>query len=263
MSCWLRCAGCPDCTPDEISSSTRRRVGAGHVVEKEAEPEMGIRNIAAKVAQAKARGGGNFLNPGEGVLVVLGLKDGGKPEFHEGDTFVAELLVESCNGFKGLMTKDGKEKPAGNPVGSVTSYVQQLEQFPDVAYTNTKTFILALMGETDETVAEQSIVTAAALAKSDCPDDFKKMCAEIMKSLNVDAWTPDCEFSKSYNELVDRKKNPARGMRIKYSTYEKDTRDQKTTLTLPRWEPITQGVDEIKAMRTKLDGAAPAQPPAK
>lgn len=221
---------------------------------------MAIRGIAAKVAAAKARGGGNFLNPGEGVLVVLALKDGGKPEFHEGDTFVAELRVEECRGFEGLKQKDGSVKPTGNPVGSVVSYVQQLEVFPDVAFTNVKTFILALMGETAESVAEQAAATAAALAAGDAT--LKAICEPIMKEMNVAGWTPDCEFAKSYEELVDRKKNPARGMRLKYSTYEKDTRDQKTTLTLPRFEPMAQTVDEINAKRAQLDGT-PAAAPAK
>lgn len=217
---------------------------------------MAIRGIAAKVAAAKARGGGSFLNPGEGELVVLALKDGTKPEFHEGDTFVAELRVEQCNGFEGVKSKDGKDKPAGNPIGSVVSYVQQLEVFPDVAFTNTKTFILALMGENDETLAEAAAETAKQLATGDAA--LKAICDPIMAQSSASSWNADCEFAKAYEALVDRKTNPARGMRIKYSTYEKDTRDKLTALTLPRFEAVKQTSDEIKARRAILDGQAAA-----
>lgn len=221
---------------------------------------MAIRGIAAKVAAAKARGGGNWINPGEGELVVLALKDGTKPEFHEGDTFVAEMRVESCKGFPGLKKKDGEDKPAGNQAGSVVSYVQQFTEYPDTAFSNTKTFLLALMGESDETLAEAAIATAKALAAGDA--ELKKICDPIMEQCAVSAWTADCEFAKSYETLVDRKVNPARGMRLRYSTYEKDTKDSKTTLTLARWETVKQTMEEVKAKRAQLDSGQSAAPPA-
>lgn len=216
---------------------------------------MAIRGIASKVAAAKARGGGNFVNPGEGELVVLAMKDGSKPEFHEGDTFVAELKVESCRGFEGMKRKDGTLKTAGNSVGSAVSYICQFDVYEDTAFSNCKTFILALMGETDESLAEAAAQTAKQLAGGDAA--LKAICDPIMQQVGVPSWNADCEFSKSYEALVDRKTNPARGMRIKYSTYEKETKNGQTILTLPRWETVKQTHEDVKAKRAQLDGTPP------
>lgn len=218
---------------------------------------MAIRGIAKQVAQAKARGGGSFVNPGEGELVVLALKDGTKPEFYSGDTFVAEFKVLSCSGFKGCLDAEGKEKPAGNAVGSPVSYICQFEDFPDTAFANCKTLILALMGESDESMAALAAATAAQLATDPV---LKAACDKIMGEMGLTVWTADAEFAKAYEELVNRKTNPARGMRLKYSTYEKTTRDSKKIITLPVWQTVTQTGEEITALRHKLDGTEPKAP---
>jgi hypothetical protein len=222
---------------------------------KEKENGM-VRGIAKKIAEAKARGGGNFLNPGKGVLIVKALKDGTKPEFYAGETFVAELLVEKCEGFSGQLDEKGKEKPAGNAIGSTASYVQQFEEYPDTAFGNTKTFLLALLGETEESLA----ASAAENAKRYATDPaFKQQLDHFMLKTfsEVKPWDADCEFAKAYETLVDRKTNPARGMRIGYSTYEKKTRESGKILTLPVWESFPQDEAQIRATRAQLDGTEP------
>lgn len=207
---------------------------------------MSIKGIAKQVAQAKARGGGNFVNPGKGRLVVLALKDGTKPEFNSGDTFVAEFLVESCEGFTGMKDEAGKDKQAGNAIGSQVSYICQFNEFPETAFSNCKTLILALMGETDETLAAAAAETAKQLQSTD--------------KLPAEGWTADDEFAAAYDRLVDRKVNPARGMIIDYSTYEKQTRDSKKMITLPVWAHAGQTAEDIAAKRAKLDGTQPKAP---
>lgn len=174
---------------------------------------MGIRDIAKKIAESDARGGGNWLKDGRGVLVVKALKF---DNMEGGDTFVAEMLVESSESYPDA--KDDKGQPViANAPGSTVSYVQQLDKFKS-AFSNTKTFILALMGEDESAVKPEDFAAA-----------FEKLCS---------------------------KENPARGMRIKYSTFRKLTKAKDKSLTLPVWEHVTQTADDIAATRAKLEGTA-------
>lgn len=219
---------------------------------------MAIKGIASRVAAANSRGGGNWINPGEGELVVLALKDGDKKDgFNAGATFVAEMRVERCNGFAGCKDVQGKDKPAGNPVGSVASYICQFDEYPDTAFTNCKTFLLSLMGETEASLAEAAANTAKLIAASDCEAGLKAQCAAILAEQQKQAWDADCEFAKAYEVCVDQKRSPARGMRIKYSTYEKSNRAKDNIMTLVRWEAVKQTGEEIAAKRAELDSTAP------
>jgi hypothetical protein len=228
----------------------------GHVVRK---TKMALKGIASRVAAANARGGGNWINPGEGELVVLALKDGGKEEgFNEGATFVAEMKVERSTGFTGCKDAQGKEKPAGNPVGSVASYICQFDLFEETAFTNCKTFLIALMDETEESLAEAAIATAKLLADPAVPDAVKQQCTRIMKECNdATAWNADCEFARAYEMCVDQKANRMRGKKIKYSTYEKPNKAKTNVMTLIRWEPVKQTGAEIAAKRAELDASTP------
>lgn len=207
-----------------------------------------IKGIAKQIAQAKATGGGNFTNPGKGRLVVLALKDGGKPEFNSGNTFVAEMRVESCTGYQGMKDETGKEKTAGNQIGSTVSYICQFEEFPETAFSNCKKLVLALLGETEETLAAAAAETA------------KRLQAE--GKLPAEGWTADDEFEQAYNSLVDRKVNPARGMVIDYDTYEKETKKTKKIITLPKWSSVSQTEADIAAKRAQLDGGTTPAPTA-
>ncbi len=188
---------------------------------------MDVRSIAAQVASSKTGGsGGNWINPGKGILIITALKVGTTPEFFNGDTFVAELEVESCQGFEGNKDEKGNPKPVGNQVGSSVSYVEGLTgKWKELAFGRVRGFILTLMGESDESIA------AAAVAQKKTPGDF---------------------FMDAFLNLADRAKKPARGMRIAYSTVEKET-SAGNKITVPKWETITQTEAEIAAVCARLD----------
>lgn len=181
--------------------------------------------IAQRVAAAKGTGGGNHINPGSGELVVLDLKEGNKPEFREGATFLAEMKVLSNEPYQAVDLQ-GKPKPAGNAVGSIVSFVQQFDKFPDTAFDATQNFVLALCDETKE-----SLAAAAAAEKK----------------------TPEGKLAELFDALVDRQKRLGRGMRIRFSTYERSTKAKDKILTLIKWEPVKQTQEEIAAYRAKLD----------
>lgn len=209
---------------------------------------MGIRSIAKRVAAARASGGGNFINPGEGELMVKILKDGSRPEFNDGDTFVAELLVLSNKGYEEKDEK-GQAKKVGNVVGSTISFIQQFEEFPDTAYGNTKAFLLALLGETEESLAQGAAESKAEFEKA---GTLAVMCAKF----DVQDWNADAEFALAYDKVTNRKENPTRGMRVRYNTYEKTSKKSGKALTLINWEHVPQNVDQIAAARAKLDAGA-------
>lgn len=206
---------------------------------------MAVSVIARKIAAGKARSGGDFLNPGKGEIEIVALKDGDKPEFRDGATFVAEAVMIECEGFKGMLNAQGKEKPAGNPVGGPITFLQQFDEYPDTAYDNVKSFILTLLDETDE-----SLEAAAAEKRKSNP---------ALQGSNG-AWSGQDEFATAYDSLVNRQTNPARGMRIRYSTYEYKAKESGNILTLPRWESVKQTEAEIQARRAARDRAAPAAP---
>lgn len=185
------------------------------------EKQMGIKDIAKKMAQSKAAGGGNYLKDGRGVLIVKALKH---EDMYKGETFVAELLVEASEEIPGA-------GPCNAP-GTTVSFVQQFEEYPDTAFANTKAFVYALTGEDDASV-EQS--AAARVARKEKPRD----------------WTADDEYAALY-EMLCSPEQPARGMRIRYETYRKTTKKSGKELVLPRWSRIDQTDEQIAEARAQL-----------
>ena len=166
---------------------------------------MGVREIAKKVAEASATGGGNYLKHGKGVAVVKEVLY--KEDLDSGRGFIVELIMDSVEPYMGA---DGKPLPCNAP-GSIVSFVQLFDKYPKSALGNTKAFIEALYGE----------------------------------SLDSDAFVDRMEKMTS-------DKNPARGIKIKFSTYEKMTKTSKALLTLPKWEHVEQTAEEVKATRERL-----------
>ena len=197
--------------------------------------KMGIKDIAARIGQARANGGGNYLKDGRGIGIVKALK---QENLHKGETFIAELLIESSEA-SGEVNPDGTSVGPPNPPGSTVSMIQQFEEFPETAFNNTKTFIYALMGETDESMAAAAIETQKAMAKAGKP------------KAEIDAWDAAEEFAAAYTRLTSAE-NPARGMRIRFETFRKMTKTTRKMLTLPRWETVQQTVEEIQSNRQKL-----------
>lgn len=207
---------------------------------------MSRSSIAQRIAAAKkGNGNGNNINPGKGVLIVTAMKDGGKPEFFKGDTYVCEFKVESCTGFPGMKDEKGQEKPVGNPVGSTCAYIEALRgDWVELAYGRVKEFFLKLTDTTEEELA------AAAAERAKNPNDpaVAAMKAEAPKA----TWSADDEFAFNYDRFVDRKGNAGRGFRIAYSTVEKTT-GKDEIITIPVWETIKQTEEEVAAQRAALD----------
>lgn len=198
---------------------------------------MGVRDIAKKIAASRAAGGGNYLKDGKGICIVKALK---QENLYKGETFIAELLVETSESIPGLM-ENGQPVTANSP-GSTFAFIQQFEEFPDVAFGNTKAFILTLMGESDE-----SLVAAAAEIKAS-----RQKAGTLAKG---EDYTADDEFAAAYERLTGPQQ-PGRGMRISFETYRRVTKKSGKSLVLPHWEHVPQTVEQIAATRAKLDGAA-------
>jgi len=182
---------------------------------------MGIRDIAKKMAQTTAAGGGNYLKDGRGVLIVKALKH---EDLYKGETFVAELLVEVSEELPGC-------GPCNTP-GTSVSFVQQFEEYPDTAFANTKAFIFALTGEDEGTLTKSAADKVARKAK---PKE----------------WSADDEFGELYEALCGADQ-PARGMRVRYETFRKTTKKTGKELVLPKWSNIQQTDEQIAEARAQL-----------
>jgi hypothetical protein len=205
-----------------------RRVPRKNVKEK----KMDIKKIAKQVAAARASGGGNFIRPGSGVLVVKALKC---EDLYKGSTFILEAIVESSSNDPTALDASGKPILA-NPPGSEVGYIQQLEANEDVAFPATKRLLLDLFGEDDASLEAEAAERAKTTPGFTATDAF----AEVF-------------------ELACSAQQPARGMRIGYSTYQKKAKTSGKDLVLPKWTHIRMSDEEIRASRAKLDGA-PAVP---
>lgn len=214
--------------------------------------------IANRIAKAATRGnGGSWINPGIGELTVLALKDGTRPEFDDGDTFVAELLVDKCDGIAGMKDKEGNLKPAGNPVGSQVSFVQQFEvKYPSIPLGEVRAFLLNLLGITDaDLVADAEKEKARRIAAGEPLEKKSMVDAKTGQTVQLpDDYDAEDEFAELYMDATDRTAKPCRGQRIGYSTTEKTTKETKMILTLPIWKPIAQTPEEVAANRARVDG---------
>jgi hypothetical protein len=179
---------------------------------------MGLRDIAAKVAASKASGSGNWIKPGRGVLMVKDLRYDSAG--FKGDKFIAELRVIESQSMAGRVDKEGKAVLA-NEAGTTVSFVQLFDQQKEVAFPNTKGFILALFGEKEDEISAE-------------------------------------EFVGSF-EVACNKTQPARGMLIKYETVDKTTKKQNE-IVVPKWEHVPgQTEATIAKNRAWLDGVEKAE----
>lgn len=195
---------------------------------------MGIRDIAKKIAGSRASGGGNYVKDGRGTGIIKVLKH---EDAYKGEIFVAEILVESSEATERAADGNGMVPP--NAVGSSFSFVQMFDEYPETALGNTKSFIFALMGETDESIAAAAKETAAAMAKAG------------KSQKDIDEWDGAMEFVEAYKRLTGSE-NPARGMRIKWETYRKPSKKTGKMLTIPKWETVEQTAEMIAEARAKL-----------
>lgn len=199
---------------------------------------MGILDIAKKIAEAKGKGGGNFIKDGTGVLIVKALR---YEDLHKGDTFIAEFQVESATPMEGEVDANGVQRPCNSP-GSDVTWLQQFDEFPETAFDSAKTFVLKLLGET--------------------PESLEASAAETKKTKGGADWTANDEFAALFVQICGTGKapgpQPARGMRIKFSTYRRETKKTKQSIVLVNWESVAQDEAMVAATRAKLDGVTPA-----
>ena len=173
----------------------------------------------AKIAGSSASGGGNYFRAGNYMLLVESVILEKK---FAGDTFIAECRIMSA-------TPNGELDEKGNPivpnkVGTTASLVCELAKH-DSAASNAKAFalgVLGALGYTEEQITEPVMV-----------------------------------------ECCDRRAQPLRGMAVEMRTVRKTNQGRKNEankgkpLDLPRWYPVQQSKEDIKAQRAWLDANKP------
>ncbi len=212
---------------------------------------MGIRDAARRMAEGKAAGGGaDNIRDGKGTLIVKLIKY--VPDGNDGEMVVVEAQVEESTSYEGAKDPDGAPVLA-NAVGSDVKCVWKLTKFPKVAYANTKAFVFALLDESEESLA----IAAAERARTMTPEQR----AKHERDGDVDPgkpWTKDQEFALTFLYLTGPEA-PAKGMRVKYSTWRQWTKANpgkpSIELTLPKFAHVTQTMEQIAAARAALEGA--------
>jgi len=197
---------------------------------------MGIaEKIGRRLNSTKATGGGNYINAGEGILVLTALKAGGKPEYYNGDTAVGEFKVVANTPYTGLKNEKGELKQAGNQVGSDVATIHQLEDNPDVAWPNLLNMLRGIFGPDME------------------PAGIAKSAAEYKTAAKLAEWSDEAEFGRLF-EYLTGKDQPAKGTLVAYSTYERQAKGSGRSLTLIKWSHIANQTDEqIAARRAQLE----------
>lgn len=166
--------------------------------------------LAAKVAGARASAGGNYIKPGKYEFSILKLMC---EEKFGGNFFIFELRVD-----KSEPVLSGVEP---NKVGTFCSYVGNLDT-NKAAPGNAKQFIMALLGEEDE----------SAISADDFANTFDKLTA---------------------------KDNPAFGLRIADETFEGTIRGGPNAgkpITKHRWAFIETTDEQDAANRATFSKAA-------
>lgn len=172
------------------------------------------RSVYEKIASSKSTGGGNLIRDGRYRFVVKSLILDSK---NSGDCFIAEFeVVESEKIF---------EDVEPNKPTSTCSYVVNLDGAGKLsAPGNIKAFILALLGEDEDSVSEKEL-------------------ADITEELT------------SENQ-------PARGMLIADETWRKFSRSGKNAnpdskgrppMVMNRWSHVPQTKEEVAERRKHLD----------
>lgn len=192
---------------------------------------MDLRAAAKLMSAATVNGGGNNITDGCGTLVVKKLT--WKPDTRDGAAFIGELQVLESQSYEGSVVK-------ANSPGSDVRIIQLFEKHKDTAPSNTKSFVMALLGITDADIVEEA----------------KKSLAEKIKNDELEpgeTWTAEDEYFATLKSLVSEEQ-PAMGKKIRYSTFRKFTKDKSKELVLPKWEHSPQTPEEVAAERKRLLG---------
>lgn len=209
-------------------------------------------SAAARFATAKTRAGSSHINPGAGVLIIQSIKFGTAPEFSSGTTFVVEGKVDSCEPYKGVLDAQGKEKQAGNVVGSVVGWVKTIGSFvgaDQMFWDDVRTFLMTALGETEDSLEEAAKETNEAIKKD---PKLKRSLEEELGEIIKDEWTSVHQGALIFTRATNREENPLAGMKVGYSTYEKKSKKSGEMLTLVNWSHIEQTTEEIEANKKKI-----------
>ncbi len=194
---------------------------------------MGVSAIAKGIMNAKLRGGGVYLNPGKGEILILEAKMIETEE--SGAVFISNFVVDKCEGFAGIKDETGKDKPAGNPVGSIAGVACKIEDGDkykrEYAFEDMTRYLCAALDEE--------------------PDEVCKNL-EALLGLNDKGVTDPT------------KPQPMRGIRVGYVTKEIKTNPKgqgavKKALTKVDFFKLPQTPEEQKAERAALDAKFPAK----
>lgn len=209
-------------------------------------------SAASRFATAKTRTGSSHINPGAGVLIIKSIKYGTAPEFSSGETFVVEAQVASCEPYKGLLDENGKEKPAGNPIGATIGWVKTVGNFvggDTMFWDDVYTFIMTALGENDSTLAAAAEETNQTIKKDPA---VKRQLEEEIGGLVKGDWGANHQAALIFARATNRQDNPLAGTRIGYATYEKKSKSTGKLLTLVNWNHIEQTPEEIEASKALL-----------
>jgi hypothetical protein len=180
-------------------------------------------DIHSAIGSATPSKGGNFVRDGEYLFAVE------KAITHQNDDgifFVAELRVLESKAVPVTMLAEGETAPTPNPVGSTASLAFNLTKFKS-AKGNARAFLIGVLGGIG--YAEE----------------------QVGGQQSREACSPQ---------------QPLRGMLVRDQTFRKMTRgapgNPPHPMTLHKWVPVPQTLDQIKTIRARLDAAVPAETPA-
>lgn len=190
----------------------------------------GVSAIAKGILNAKLRGGGVYLNPGKGEVLILEAKMIETTE--SGAVFASNFLVDKCEGFAGQKDENGKDKPNGNPIGSTAGIACRLEDGNkykrEYAFEDMTKFLCAALGDPSDEIVKQ---------------------LEPLLGLNAAGITDPA------------KPQPMRGIRVGYATREVSTNPKdgtpKKKLTKVDFFHIAQSPEDLKVARAMLDANFP------
>jgi len=173
--------------------------------------------LLARIAKAQASIGGNIIRDGIYKFVITKMVHEQK---FNGNMFIVEFKVLESQSYPDIVDEKTGKPVTANAVGTTCSYVLNLDK-NIAALGNAKSFVMALVGETDEGSIDE--------------EDFQQTLEALLS-----------------------KDQPARGMAIGDETFRKPIQKGPNAgkpFTGHRWKHIEESEDQIAARRSELDKA--------
>jgi hypothetical protein len=180
-----------------------------------------VRNpLLARIAKAQASVGGNLIR--DGIYKFAITKMVLEQKFN-GNMFIVEFKVLESASYPDIVDEKSGKPVTANGVGTTCSYVLNLDK-NIAAMGNAKSFVMALVGETDEGSIDEE------------------------------------DFQQTLDALLG-KDQPARGMAIADETFRKPIKSGANAgkpFTGHRWKHIEETEEQIAARRAEFDKASAA-----